>query len=782
MLDNNEGGQGNVGADLILRAVRKRWWQMAIIAIVLAGPAVVVVLSWNKLGLPSSYVARARVLIEAPSFMHSAQEDQLPMVQYQQKFFSTRVEILRSSTTMGRALEGLRQNPSFIGRLPTQIDKFLQEYSVVISPRTPSRASSSIASIQATGPEPQMAADVANAVLDAFKKLDEETNRGALQKRRSDLLTKIAATSGQLRTRDAEIEQFKARHNLDELAMYADRYADIVHLRGQEQEAEIEYKIRLMQKEHVENIIKAGEQPDAGESELAKDSPEEAESEKPNEASPEGAEEDEGYPIVPQDLVIQVGKLEADLREERQRKAYLDINIRDMERKYTQEQLETYSPYNDAVKDRKETLAKIDSLMNDMADAKNKLEKIQNDLRILYGGDFTEGMEDGTSGSMKKKISLLNQTSMTLKQAEQRWKMFSEKRIKAEENYKSELKNLDELRQKTQLRNQLKELQERLKSQLEQIDIEASILGDSVTEIDRATGPSDPNWPRPKKFIAVSIIGSLFAGFAFAFWREWSDKTVKSADEARNYLQVPIMGSLPLIKNQLELANGRLLLSDDTAFASESEHFRHLRGRLLHAYCDGNGYGIKTMGVTSATAGEGKTTIAVNLAISMAQVAKKVLLIDGDLRRPQLLECFQMENEKGLAQVLADECPVEEVIKPTSAQLVDLLPAGRSPLHPAELLEVGAISEVLKSVSKTYDLVIVDSPPVIGPFDSLQIAQAVDGVLFVVQAGKVKNNLLTKARNSLNQMGATMLGTVVNCEKMSKDEQYYYHDYYTKES
>ena len=121
---------------------------------------------------------------------------------------------------------------------------------------------------------------------------------------------------------------------------------------------------------------------------------------------------------------------------------------------------------------------------------------------------------------MAKKISLLNQTSMMLKQAEQRWKMFFEKRIREEQTYKYELKSLEELRYKTQLRDQLKELQVRLRSQLEQVEIEASIMGDSVTEIDRAKPPSDPNWPRPKKFIAFCIEMGLALGVLFALFME----------------------------------------------------------------------------------------------------------------------------------------------------------------------------------------------------------------------------------------------------------------------
>ena len=239
------------------------------------------------------------------------------------------------------------------------------------------------------------------------------------------------------------------------------------------------------------------------------------------------------------------------------------------------------------------------------------------------------------------------------------------------------------------------------------------------------------------------------------------------------------MGTLPLLKGK-SIAKGQLLLSSSSARGADAEHFRRLSSMFLHTYCSGNGNGsdVKSVAVTSAVVGEGKTTIAVNLAVALAKTGKNVLLIDGDLRRPALHRFFHLKSKPGLADVLANGVMLDEAILTTSIPVLDLLPAGDLQHHPVELVELGGFEKMLQELSSRYDIVVLDCCPVMGPSETLQMAKATDGVLFVVRAGRVNSDLLVNVRYELERIGANTLGMILNRQRMSRSESHYYNAYY----
>jgi capsular exopolysaccharide synthesis family protein len=383
-------------------------------------------------------------------------------------------------------------------------------------------------------------------------------------------------------------------------------------------------------------------------------------------------------------------------------------------------------------------------------------------------------LQQMVGASRDQQIALVAEAQARIERAKVKAEHYRAERIRQETSVKELMAVMDQYRSVLDERNRLSDLLTNAKNRLQQVEIAKEINSGTVEEIERARPPSAPNWPRPTKFIAISVIFSLFAGLAFAFWRERGDKSLKHSDEVRSYLQMPILGSVPVLRGRL-FSNGRLLMDGDRADLPEAEHFRRLRSRLLHAHLNGNGAGVKVIAVASATPEEGKTTIAANLASSLALVDKRVLMIDGDLRRPALHEYFDASNKTGLADVLTGTLTLDEAIVRTSVPGLDLLAAGETKEPAGELLERGAFKALLAQVAARYDVVIIDSCPVIGLPDALQIGAAADGVLFVVEAGGPNRELVGAACRELNNMQVGMLGTVLNREKQPRGGKYYYH-------
>ncbi|QZY55324.1 CpsD/CapB family tyrosine-protein kinase [Crassaminicella profunda] len=192
---------------------------------------------------------------------------------------------------------------------------------------------------------------------------------------------------------------------------------------------------------------------------------------------------------------------------------------------------------------------------------------------------------------------------------------------------------------------------------------------------------------------------------------------------------------------------------------------------------------LNTIAITSTGLGEGKSTTIANLAITMAQSGSRVLLIDCDLRRPQVHKNFSLVNHRGLSNILAHQTSHEDVIKQTNVIGLDILTSGPKPPNPSELLGSNAMKEFIKEMTQKYDRVLLDAPPVGLVTDAAVLSTVADGIILVIAAGEVAIEAAQRAKDLLQQINANIIGVLLNkvSAQKSKYYQYYYQQYYDEE-
>lgn len=221
------------------------------------------------------------------------------------------------------------------------------------------------------------------------------------------------------------------------------------------------------------------------------------------------------------------------------------------------------------------------------------------------------------------------------------------------------------------------------------------------------------------------------------------------------------------------------LITLEEAKSPISEAYRTLRTNVQFTSVDKN---TKKIMITSSGPREGKSSTTANLAVSMAQAGKSVLIIDADLRNPTQHKIFGLLNTEGLSMVLVEDISVFDVVKPTEVPGLSILTAGPIPPNPAELLGSNRMKNLLEELSDRFDEVIIDTPPVIAVTDAAILAQAVDGVVLVLASGEVNKDYAVRAKEQLDKVGAKILGAVLNKVDIKSNEYYYYYDYNGDES
>jgi tyrosine-protein kinase Etk/Wzc len=318
---------------------------------------------------------------------------------------------------------------------------------------------------------------------------------------------------------------------------------------------------------------------------------------------------------------------------------------------------------------------------------------------------------------------------------------------------------------------------------------EAGKLG-NVKIIDRAEVPMAPIGPRRLMNIIFGALLGMCFGIGIALMLEYLDTSIKTTYEVEKILALPVMGSIPAI--DLENVSARpgpeagdangvtaiaeRLISHHLPRSPISEAYRMLRTNLQFLNPD---HPIKSILVTSAGPSEGKTTTAANLAITMAQVGARTLLVDGDLRRPMVAGVFGIEGQPGLTELLIREDDLKKVARPSGIENLLIVPAGTLPPNPSELLGSQQMKTVIEAMKECYDLVIFDCPPVITVTDAAVLAAEADVVLLVVQSGKTDREMAKRAKVLLNNVKANIAGVVLN--NISPELQagyYYYYNYY----
>jgi non-specific protein-tyrosine kinase len=254
------------------------------------------------------------------------------------------------------------------------------------------------------------------------------------------------------------------------------------------------------------------------------------------------------------------------------------------------------------------------------------------------------------------------------------------------------------------------------------------------------------------------------------------DKRLHSSDRVEALFGLPTMARVP----RMALGDGRegrktelVALRDTLSLAAES--FRNLRTSVPVA---GKGEGADALVVTSPSTREGKSLTAANLAVTLAQQGRPTLLLDADMRRPVQHTQFDAPRAPGLSDcLLADEL-IESAIRPTMLESLFVLPSGSQPPNPAELLDSPQMDRLLETLRTRYGAVIIDSPPVLAVTDSAVLAPKTDGVILVVRAERTDKDAIALAIQQLRQVGAEILGIVVNDAKAEGSYQSYYKEYY----
>lgn len=333
---------------------------------------------------------------------------------------------------------------------------------------------------------------------------------------------------------------------------------------------------------------------------------------------------------------------------------------------------------------------------------------------------------------------------------------------------------------------------DKLRNQMSGNDLASQGSDNNISVSEIAIPPKVPVSPRRLATVIAALFLSTLFGMGLALFLEYLDDTIRTTDEIESYLQLPALAAIPSIdsvpKRKLLLVGATdtddeapqtpLLISADSR-SSLAEAYRHLRTSILLSTA---GHAPKSLLVSSSLPSEGKSTIATNTAISLAQTGKKVLIIDADMRRPRLHSIFNMKNGEGLSSLLASEIDDAEIassIKQDDRSKLFVMTSGPIPPNPAELIGSEQMLKLLRLLQSKFDHIVVDSPPIASFTDGVLIASMVDGVILVVHAGRSSRQVVRRSRQMLQEIGAKIFGVVLNNVNLNnKDNYYYYQSYY----
>lgn len=497
--------------------------------------------------------------------------------------------------------------------------------------------------------------------------------------------------------------------------------------------------------------------------------------------------------------LAQLGLKEADFEAEKKQLAKLEKQITPRSRQHSPEYLKLRARLRELEKE-KIRLEGLGIRLTGLSSVDREIEQIESQL--LQYQKTTKSTMDPTTMRQWQEL----RKSVINKEGElELFKRRLESYEKAIKNYKKG--NPDILNESLELLRlkRSKEIYEEIysilleKAEEERIRSNSSSAGLKI--VDNAVMPKGPIPKNETHFYLLGIALGLSLGIGLAFLIENNDTTLKSNDDIERYLGLPVLGTIPHIahnkKNKIEVRRKSSSSGDKTtvskypksvfSFAGHdsviTESYRSLRTNLSFASPDNP---LQTVVLTSAGPSEGKSLTISNLAMAYAQMGKKTLLIDTDLRRPVLHHIFGMKREPGFSELFMDNPVYENIIRPTQMENLFIITAGIFTPNPAELIGSQKMKQIIEYFKSNFDMIFFDTPPIVAVTDATLLGTKVDGLLMVVKSHHTDREIALRAMNSLRNVGVKVYGTVLNDIDLSHRYssygyyKYYYHYYKTK--
>jgi len=294
-----------------------------------------------------------------------------------------------------------------------------------------------------------------------------------------------------------------------------------------------------------------------------------------------------------------------------------------------------------------------------------------------------------------------------------------------------------------------------------------------VQKADFAEGPMPLKGPTRAELLLLGLFLSVIFGIGATIGAESLDAGLKTTEDVQQVLQLPLSGTIPEVLGVERRALPRI--TSALPISPYAECYRFLRTSIL---CNGHRHSVKSLMFTAASPAQGNSTTIANLALSLAEAGRTVVLVDCDLRRPMQHVIFGVSNEAGLTNVLSGEMGIETALKPTDVESLFLLPAGPQADNPSALVNSERMKETLQGLKERFEYVLVDTPPVLAFSDSAILSSLLDGVILVVRVGDASRGNELQAKNALEKAGATILGVVVNGLSPDQIDSFHFHARY----
>lgn len=297
----------------------------------------------------------------------------------------------------------------------------------------------------------------------------------------------------------------------------------------------------------------------------------------------------------------------------------------------------------------------------------------------------------------------------------------------------------------------------------------------TIIVVEPARVPQSPIRPRTTQNTLIAAVIGMMAAVGIAFLVEYLDDSIRSPEQVGELIGAPVMGAVAKMNTNTSLGNKRALIAAQEPRSPIVEAFRTLRTNIQFAGVDRP---VRTLLVTSAAPMEGKSTVSANLAVVMAQAGLRVVLMDCDLRRPSMHTIFNQPNRSGLTDMMLQASTQwDAAVQTTPITNLFILPSGSLPPNPSELLGSDRFRQFIERMSNTYDMVIIDSPPLLPVTDSAILSRAVDGVMLVVDTGATRAGALVQSKEQIERVGGHLLGVVMNKLSPGRSGSHYYYYY-----